>query len=221
MYCFLFLLILLADTHATQSYIRIEHSGTEFYAINENVLLIEVSSQSAYNQCAYRCHESKLCRVFDYDPVSQRCRMFEGDSETTGRIDRSNSATSVAGAIKLVSELFSSYGQTCARCTDSRFLRCINSTCNCLEHTFWTGMVCASQKLHAAPCSNDNHCRIDINLTCLQYFQCGRKLNSNSSSSSYIFFLFQQYHFIMEQQYLDILTAPLVIQLRPSINHGD
>lgn len=183
MYCLVFLLILVADTYATQSYIRLEPSGTEFYAIDENILLIETSSQSTYHQCIYRCHELRLCRVLDYDPVSQRCRLFEGDIQTTGRVDHSDSVTSVVGVIELIAELFIFYGHTCDRCTDSRFLRCINSTCDCLEHTFWTGTVCASQKLRTAPCSNNNHCRVDHNLTCLQYFQCGRKLNKNTSSS--------------------------------------
>lgn len=116
--------------------------------------------------------------IFDYDSISYRCRLFKGDLETTGSIINSNSSTSLVGQIELSPKLFSAYSQPCSDCFDSRYLMCVNTTCDCLQHTYWTDSMCASQNLRGGQCSSSNQCRADFNYTCLQFFQCGRKKNN-------------------------------------------
>jgi hypothetical protein len=84
--------------------------------------------------------------------------------------------TSAVGQIELYPEFFSAYGAPCSACVESRYLTCINSTCTCLRHTYWTGSICASQNLRGGQCISSNQCRADLNYTCLQFFQCGRKI---------------------------------------------
>ena len=168
-------LIVLPGIEPYQSYIRISDPGTQFFPIDEALLLLDKVPLPSYQDCAYACHHNDLCRVFDYDSLSQQCRLFEGDLETTGWIGPSNSSTLTAGDFEQLPFLFSAYGQPCTACSENRYLRCINATCSCREHTYWTGDVCASQNLYAASCTVDDQCRSDLNQTCLQFFQCGRE----------------------------------------------
>ena len=175
MFPVILLLLLCSGTRAPQSYIRIGNSGTEFFSNDDGMFLLDTMLLSSYRECLYTCHQNQLCRVFDYDSLSHRCRLFEGDLTTTGLIGLSNSFTSLASQIELIPMLFSAYACPCSDCSESRYLRCVNSTCSCREHTYWTGSICASQTLYAKKCTNSDQCRSSLNLTCLQFFQCGRK----------------------------------------------
>jgi hypothetical protein len=171
-----FLLVFtLHGIHAPQSYVHISQSGTEFIPLDGSVRPLDTLIVLTYQACFYACHQTDLCRVFDYDALLHRCRLFEGDLITTGSIGLSNSPTSSAGHLHLMPFLFSDYGRPCHECIRSRYLKCINSRCECPERTYWTGSICASQQLYAGKCSNDDQCRADLNHTCLQFFQCGRK----------------------------------------------
>ena len=170
-------LMLFPGAQPSQSYIRISDPGTQFFPIDETLLLLDTVLVPSYQDCAYSCHQNALCRVFDYDSLSQQCRLFEGDLETTGLIGPSNSSTSTAGDLEQLPFLFSAYGQPCSACSGDRYLRCINATCSCQEHTYSTGNVCASQSLYAGSCTTADQCRSDLNQTCLQFLQCGRKLS--------------------------------------------
>jgi hypothetical protein len=165
-----------AHTQAIESFVTNSESGLEFAPLDEDALLLASYLFSNDKQCIYACHSNYFCRIFDYDSVSYRCRLFEGDLGTTGSIIISNSSTSVVGQIELYPEFFSAYGAPCSACVESRYLTCINSACACLRHTYWTGSICASQNLRGGQCVSSNQCRADLNYTCLQFFQCGRKI---------------------------------------------
>ena len=177
MFLVILFLIFLPVMEPSESYVRISESVTQFFPIDETILLLDKVSLSSYQDCVYACHQNDFCRVFDYDSLSQLCRLFEGDLQTTGLIGPSNSSTSTAGDFEQLPFLFSAYGQPCSACSEDRYLRCINTTCSCREHTYWTGNICASQSLYAASCTAAEQCRSDLNLTFLQFFQCGRKRN--------------------------------------------
>jgi hypothetical protein len=50
--------------------------------------------------------------------------------------------------------------------------------------------MCAAQNLRGGQCSSSNQCRIDLNYTCLQFFQCGRKENKLGINECEIIFSF-------------------------------
>lgn len=172
------LLLFVRNTQTIESLVTLNETGTEFAPIDEDALLLGIYTFSTNTKCIYACHSNCFCRIFDYDSVSYRCRLFEGDLQTTGFIINSNSSTSLVGQIVLSPMLFAAYGQPCSACFNSRYLTCVNGTCDCLQHTYWTGSMCASQNLRGGQCSSSSQCRADLNYTCLQFFQCGRKKNN-------------------------------------------
>jgi hypothetical protein len=95
--------------------------------------------------------------------------LFEGDS-TTGSIISSSSSTSVVGTVRISSTLYSStYDQPCQACQQDRYEVCSTntSTCQCPDHTYWNGSVCALQLFENETCGQVNSCRSDLNLSCL------------------------------------------------------
>lgn len=176
MFLIILFLILIPGLEPSQSYVHISDPGTQFFPIDETLLLLDRLLLPSYKDCVYTCHQNGLCQVFDYDSLSRQCRLFEGDLKTAGWIGPSNSSTSTAGDLKQLPILFSAYGQPCSACSEDRYLRCINATCSCQEHTYAADNVCASQILCAGSCTTADQCRSDLNQTCLQFFQCGRKL---------------------------------------------
>lgn len=171
------LIVFVCSTQSFESLITISEMGREFSPIDENALLLGIYTYSTNKKCQETCHFNCFCRIFDYDSVSHRCRLFEGDLQTTGAIVNSDSSTSSVGQIEFSPNLFSAYGQSCSACLHSRYLTCVNGTCDCLRNTYWTGSICASQNLRGGQCTSANQCRADLNHTCLQFFQCGRKEN--------------------------------------------
>ena len=92
-----------------------------------------------------------------------------------GSIIVSSFNKSRVGSIKLNSNHFTNRGQSCSLCQGSRYLTCINGTCQCPTHTYFDGSICQSQKLIGGNCNNSMECRTDLNYTCLPRMQCGRK----------------------------------------------
>lgn len=172
---FLLLFLFVCETESIESLMTMTEMGKEFSPIDEDAVLLGVYHHSIHKKCIEACHFNCFCRIFDHDSISYRCRLFEGDLETTGFVVNSNSSNSFVGRIQLSPMLFSAYGQPCSACSSSRYLTCVNGTCTCLRHTYWTGSICASQTVRGGPCSTANQCRADLNHTCLQFFQCGRK----------------------------------------------
>jgi hypothetical protein len=158
-----------------QSTANISSAGLEFSPINEAAqLLFEVTSKSIIS-CAQTCQSTAYCRIFDYDNQSHRCRIFQGNIATMGSLITSTSPQSRVGSIKLNPQQFVNQGQPCSFCLGSKYLTCINDTCQCQPYTYFDGSICQSQKLLGAECRNNTECRSDLNYTCLSRQQCGRK----------------------------------------------
>lgn len=143
--------------------------GTQFVPKNSIQLLTQMTTSSRL-KCAIACHNKIACRTFDYDSISFRCRLFEGDL-TTGSVNSSSSSTnSTVMTIAYSSDLYTSHNQECQQCIDSRYEQCINNICQCPSHTFWNGSQCLLQLFLNQTCSNEQGCRKDLNLTCLSYY---------------------------------------------------
>ncbi|CAF3473197.1 unnamed protein product [Rotaria socialis] len=80
--------------------------GLEYTPIN-NVQLIATKYIQTKFLCSAACNQESSCRIFDYDLISKRCRLFEGDS-TTGSINLSSSPTSIVGVVSISSSIYSS-----------------------------------------------------------------------------------------------------------------
>ncbi|CAF0826048.1 unnamed protein product [Adineta steineri] len=147
-------------------------AGLEFSPFDERILLFETNTDSLI-RCAVQCDMTTRCRTFNFDRQTKDCYLYEGDIDSTGLVVTSLSPPSVCGWIKLDMSNFANYGSPCSTCEDSRYLTCINATCQCQPHTFFNGSMCLSQKLNGTGCTSDNQCRNDLNLTCLSNVQCG------------------------------------------------
>ena len=149
--------------------------GFEFSPDDMLALLMYESTANSKLACVRECHSNGLCRIFDFDGQSGRCRIFEGDVLTMGSIVASSSPQSYVGYIEVGPEQFAYQGHPCSFCEGSRYLTCIESICQCQPHTFFDGSICRSQKLLGSTCTNEMECRVDLNYTCLPRQQCGRK----------------------------------------------
>jgi len=150
-----------------QSNIKFTSSGFEYQPQN-TIQLISINTAQTKLRCSAACNQLSSCRIFDYDSVSQRCRLFEGDT-TTGSIIPSSSSTSVVGTVRIDSTLYSPiYNQSCQSCQQNRYEVCSanTTTCQCPPHSYWDGSVCALQLFQNDACSQLDMCRSDLNLTC-------------------------------------------------------
>lgn len=119
-------------------------------------------------RCSAACNQQPFCRIFDYDLVSKRCRLFEGDS-TVGSIIPSPSSTSIVGIILISSSLYATmHNQPCQACQENRYEVCSANTnkCLCQGNTYWNGSVCTLQLFQNDTCDKRDACRFDLNLTC-------------------------------------------------------
>ena len=160
-------LSLVPATSTYQSYIDISSVGHEFQSRNSLQLILQITSASRLH-CSLASHQHFTCRAFDYDSVSGRCRLFEGDL-TTGSIVPSLSPTSSVGVFTVSPGLFSQiHDKSCQACEDSRYETCspITQQCQCGPHTFWDGSMCSLQEFENDSCSQVNACRADLNLVC-------------------------------------------------------
>ena len=135
------------------------------------IQLISTTISQSKLRCSETCNQISSCRILDYDSVSQRCRLFEGDL-TTGSIISSSSTTSIVGALRIDSSLYSSiHGQSCQSCQQDRYEACSSNTttCQCPLHTYWDGSICALQLFQNDVCSQPDMCRSDFNLNCGSY----------------------------------------------------
>jgi len=155
---------------------------SQYSPIVTSAQFISSSIVNSFKLCAMACNENTLCRILDFGAiVSQQCRLFEGDVGTLGTIISSSMPGSMVGIIQIIPSLFTQYGQPCSSvCSESRYLTCgSNFTCECMPHTYWNSSagICLPQSpILGAPCEQGiNMCREDLNYTCLQFNQCGRK----------------------------------------------
>ncbi|UJR08241.1 hypothetical protein I4U23_012514 [Adineta vaga] len=147
--------------------------GTQFMPINMDALHLGNISVQTKMKCAIQCHSNHQCRTFNFDTSTQICQLFQGDKFATGTIVP-GAQTIVAGSFKWMNTLFDAHGQPCNACKDNRFLRCVNSLCDCQQNTYWDGTVCLPQL--PMPCMecepSKNMCRSDLSLTCQSYNKC-------------------------------------------------
>ena len=179
-----FLLINLNSVHTDylyQSLTMVSNKGYQYSPVVPTVQLISSTMVNSLQQCAMACNINPLCRMFDFNAnIFQQCRLFEGDTDTLGTIISSSRSDSAVGSIQITPSLFTQYGQPCSSsCDQSRYLSCINSTCQCTSHTYWDpspGICRVQSPILGAACQQGmNMCREDLNYTCLQFNQCGRK----------------------------------------------
>lgn len=156
-----------------ESSIRLTPIGSKFQPKDSIELLGTLSNTPSIMQCAINCNQNRQCRTFDYDQSSLICRLFEGEFSTGSTLSDSISLRSTIGAIiydvTVTPQLYTSYNQTCDQCsTDrNRYLECINNTCQCPVHTYWSGQMCLNQLYNGSNCSSSiASCRQDLNLTC-------------------------------------------------------
>ena len=145
---------------------KISSMGLE-YQPKYSMQLISTTIIATKIRCSAACNQLTSCRTFDYDLVSKRCRLFEGDA-TTGSIIPST-ASSFVGTVRILSSLYSStHNQACQTCQQTRYEVCStnSSTCQCPTHTYWNGSICALQVFQNDTCGQSDACRSDLNLTC-------------------------------------------------------
>ena len=154
-----------------QSYFKRSALGNEYLPQNPIQLLAQDTCQSRL-LCAVRCNLQASCRALDYDSISLRCRLFEGDL-STGSIVSSASSTSMVELVIVSRSLFvQGQPHSCQECEESRYEMCApnGSTCQCRPHTFWNNSTCTLQRLINSTCSQIDGCRADLNLTCVKNF---------------------------------------------------
>lgn len=174
---FIFIHCLSSFNDVRQSQVQLSNIGLEFIPIDQQAVLLSDVNVSTRISCAQMCHFQTLCRTFNYDIQLKRCRLYESEIDGSGSILSTVSSQSQVGSIVMAEGDFSSRGQACFACEYSRYLICINSTCQCQPHTFFNGTICRSQKLTNASCTSDIQCRNDLNLLCLANMQCGGRFN--------------------------------------------
>ena len=173
---------------AWQFFILMSNAGMEFSPIDLQNLLLAQSSINSVRLCTGACHQNARCRTFDFDSRSLRCRLFEDDVDATGTIVVSNSSFSRVGSVELVPYLFASRGQPCSACTGSRYLTCMNNTCECPLNTYFDDSACRSAQYDlGAPCQDNTWCRDGLNFTCLPRKQCGRQCNGFANVRTHIY----------------------------------
>ena len=172
-----------AQSVGWQSFVHMAGSGLEFSPVDMQALLVAETMASSLRACTQACHMEVRCRTFDYDAQSLRCRLFEGDAAATGKLIASNSSSSTVGSIELVPYLFAARNQPCSACADSRYLACMNGTCQCPLNTYFDGSVCRSSQYGLGVyCEETSWCRAGFNYTCLPRKQCGRKFRFHQHS---------------------------------------
>ena len=157
-----------------QSSMNLSSPGFLFSPVDPFALSLVNLTRRSLMACAQSCHSNGQCRIFDYDPPSADCRLFQGDLLTMDSLVPSSSSSRV-GSLKLDASLFLTRGQPCSACRDNRYLQCSNNTCQCPWQTYFDGSICRSEKLLDEACLNTTECRSDLNYVCLSQLQCGRE----------------------------------------------
>ena len=169
MLIFLYLLFPLS-TATTSTMTAISGLGMEFIPIHP-VELLEGTMAPNRLRCALACHERVACRTLDYDPISHRCRLYEGDL-TTGSLTASNLSSSIVMSMILAPNVYAAtHNQPCQACVDSRYEQCSGGTCQCPPRTYWNGSRCLCQLFLNQACTRSDSCRKDLSLTCMPCYQ--------------------------------------------------
>ena len=183
--CLLFFVPLFnAEQDIYQSKVIVSNTGFQFSPVNYNAQLLSefINDRNAFRSCLTECNRNPLCRVFDVGAVEQnQCRLFQGDMLVHGTMIASSSSDSRVGTLQFSSALYPNYGQPCnAQSARNRYTICgQNFTWECPQYAYWDSAqsVCLAQSpiLGSVCKQNLSQCRTDLNYTCLQFNQCGRK----------------------------------------------
>ncbi len=150
--------------------------GTQFQPANQVELLATFSNTPTTVSCAMHCYYDSLCRTFDFDSNSQKCRLFEG-SVDTGILLSTSLLSSVVGWINIPPSTYDMYNAPSNQCVNNRFLVSDVSSglCQCPIYTFWNGSMCLNQRYAGEVCENNNWCRTDLNISCIMSVCDGKK----------------------------------------------
>ena len=156
-----------------ESSIYLSRWGVQFQPRHPLELLSVLFASPSILRCSIQCNRNRRCRTFDHDQSSRVCRLFEGEFLTGTLISNTTLLSSRVGAVRFntsqVLQAYSSYNQTCDRCSSgaNRYLQCVNNTCQCPVNTYWNGELCLNQVYNGSNCSSAfASCRTDLNLTC-------------------------------------------------------
>ena len=155
-----------------ESAFKITAFGTVFRPRHPNELLVPLSSSRSLMRCLMQCNQNLQCRTINYDQSSQICQLFEGELSTGTLIINTSLPFARASAVRFntesVSQSYTSYNQTCDRCTsgENRYVRCWNSTCQCPSKTFWNSKICQNKMHSGSSCLVSAACREDLTFTC-------------------------------------------------------
>jgi len=123
-------LFIVANCQSYQTMINISPFGFEFQPSDSMLDVLNIFNANSYMYCYYQCHAQPLCCSFDFDSVTNRCRLF-----VIGKIISSLSSSSQVGTIRYSPDLYIKYNQTCTSTDNniSRYLVCgSNNTYQCL-----------------------------------------------------------------------------------------
>ncbi|UJR24181.1 hypothetical protein I4U23_027147 [Adineta vaga] len=98
------------------------------------------------------------CRIFDFNPDSKHCCLWDVDTTTTtgSIIFSSSKPRSIVGSLRSSLNIYINiHNQSCDKCLQSRYKICdtMSQTCQCPLKTFWNGSVCSTQLLRNQICS--------------------------------------------------------------------
>lgn len=155
--------------------------GHRFEPVDNVELLSIFTNIRSTISCAMMCYRNSLCRTFDFDSISRRCRLFEGSFDTGSLLP--NFPSTIVGWITLDPSMFTLYNATSSQCMNSRFLNStsLSGHCECPIHTFWNGSMCLNQRYAGASCLQTNWCRTGLWLNCISSICVGK---------TYVFVLF-------------------------------
>jgi hypothetical protein len=155
-----------------ESSFKVTAFGTVFQARHPSELLLTLSNSQSLMRCLMQCNQNLQCRTINYDQSSQMCQLFAGELSTGTLINNASLPFARVGAVRFntesVSQSYTSYNQTCDRCTSgkNRYVQCWNSTCQCPSQTFWNGQMCQNKMYNGSSCLVSTACREDLNFTC-------------------------------------------------------
>jgi hypothetical protein len=144
-----------------------------FVPIDESIQFLVEQPSPSIPACASYCFSDPNCGAFNYHRQTGVCRLYEGEPDVTGFL--LPSLHLLSGSVQLVPEHFVDYGQSCEACHHSRSLICVNQSCVCRSHMYYSGRMCQNQRLLDGSCTSDDHCRADLGLTCASNHRCTRE----------------------------------------------
>jgi hypothetical protein len=115
--------------------------GFEFQPSDVALDQLSIFHADNLKQCYFQCNLQPLCCWFDFDSLTNRCRLF-----VFGTMISSSSSSSQVGSIQYLPDLYVQFNQACTSNNNdiSRYLVCgSNNKYQCLTGFWWNGIMCA------------------------------------------------------------------------------